>query len=205
MKIQKVKKMDLDTTTGKKPANKRKKLLIILLKILAALVIALVVFIAIVFVVDKISSKVEEGKIKPYGQSVTVDGKNMNVLIQGQGEETVVLLPGLGTGTPALDFKPLVEELSPFYRVVVIEPFGYGLSDITEKERSTENIVSEIHEALQILKIDRYILMGHSIAGIYGLDYVNKYEHEVSAFVGIDSSAPSNMVIRLLNLQYLIQ
>jgi len=167
-----------------------KKLLIILLKILAALVIAIVVFIAIVFVVDKISSKLEEGKIKPYGQSVTVDGKNMNVLIQGQGAETVVLLPGLGTGTPALDFKPLVEELSPFYKVVVIEPFGYGLSDITEKERSTENIVSEIHEALQILKIDRYILMGHSIAGIYGLDYVNKYEHEVSAFVGIDSSAP---------------
>ncbi|MFJ7920179.1 alpha/beta fold hydrolase [Lysinibacillus fusiformis] len=182
--------MDLDTSTGKKSVNKMKKLLIILLKILATLVITIVVFIAIVFVIDKISSKLETGKIKPYGQFVTVDGKNMNVLIQGQGAETVVLLPGLGTGTPALDFKPLVEELSPFYKVVVIEPFGYGLSDITEKERSTENIVGEIHEALQILKIDRYILMGHSIAGIYGLDYVNKYEHEVSAFVGIDSSAP---------------
>ncbi|MET4563520.1 pimeloyl-ACP methyl ester carboxylesterase [Lysinibacillus parviboronicapiens] len=67
----------------------------------------------------------------------------MNVLIQGQGEETVVLLPGLGTGTPALDFKPLVEELSPFYRVVVMEPFGYGLSDITEKERSTAHICDD--------------------------------------------------------------
>ncbi|WP_336636733.1 alpha/beta hydrolase [Lysinibacillus fusiformis] len=182
--------MDLDTTTNKKPANKMKKLLIILLKILTGLVITIVVFIAIVFVIDKISSKLEAGKIKPYGQSVTVDGKNMNVLIEGQGSETVVLLPGLGTGTPALDFKPLVEELSPFYKVVVIEPFGYGLSDITEKERSTENIVSEIHEALQILKIDRYILMGHSISGIYALDYVNKYENEVSAFAGIDSSVP---------------
>ncbi|MNJ75495.1 hypothetical protein D3C77_726010 [compost metagenome] len=32
--------------------------------------------------------------------------------------------------------------------------------------------------------------MGHSISGIYGLNYVNKYENEVSAFVGIDSSAP---------------
>ncbi|MBD8521516.1 alpha/beta fold hydrolase [Lysinibacillus fusiformis] len=182
--------MNFDTTTDKKPASKMKKLLIILLRILAALVITIVVFIAIVFVIDKISSKLEAGKIKPYGQSVTVDGKNMNVLIEGQGAETVVLLPGLGTGTPALDFKPLVEELSPFYKVVVIEPFGYGLSDITEKERSTGNIVSEIHEALQILKIDRYILMGHSISGIYALDYVNKYENEVSAFVGIDSSVP---------------
>ncbi|SDL84746.1 Pimeloyl-ACP methyl ester carboxylesterase [Paenibacillus jilunlii] len=191
MNIREVKKMDLDTpATGKKTASKMKKLLSFLLKVLAVLVIAIVVFLAIVFVVDKISSKSEEGKIKSYCQFVTVDGKNMNVLIQGQGQETVVLLPGLGTGTPALDFKPLVEELSPFYKVVVIEPFGYGLSDGTEKERSIGNIVSEIHEALQGLKIDRYILMGHSIAGIYGLDYVNKYEHEVSAFVGIDSSAP---------------
>jgi pimeloyl-ACP methyl ester carboxylesterase len=115
----------------------------------------------------------------------------MNVMIQGQGEETVVLLPGFGTAAPGIDFKPLVDELSPFYKVVVIEPFGYGLSDITEKERTVDNIVSELHEALQQLKIDRYILMGHSISGIYGLDYVNKYKNEVSAFVGIDSSVPA--------------
>ncbi|KQY94432.1 alpha/beta hydrolase [Paenibacillus sp. Root52] len=167
-----------------------KRPLQILLKISAVLVSLIVIFLVIVFVVDQISSKLEDGRIQPYGQYVEVDGKNMNVLIQGEGEETVVLLPGLGTGTPALDFKPLVEELAPFYKVVVIEPFGYGLSDVTKKERNLENIVDEIHEALQQLQIDRYILMGHSIAGIYGLDYVNKYEHEVSAFVGIDSSAP---------------
>ena len=74
---------------------------------------------------------------------------------------------------------------------MVIEPFGYGLSALTEKERSTENIVSEIHEALQRLQIERYILMGHSISGLYGLDYVNKYPNEVSAFVGLDSSVPT--------------
>ena len=33
--------------------------------------------------------------------------------------------------------------------------------------------------------------MGHSISGIYGIDYVNKYPNEVSAFVGIDSSVPT--------------
>ena len=73
----------------------------------------------------------------------------------------------------------------------MVEPFGYGLSDQTEKERSTANIVSEIHEALQSLHIDRYILMGHSISGIYRLDYVNKYADEVSAYVGLDSSVPA--------------
>ncbi|WP_379163758.1 alpha/beta fold hydrolase [Paenibacillus sp. sgz5001063] len=168
-----------------------RKILRIVLKFLAGLVIAIALFLAIVYVVNLISNKSEQGKIQPYGQLVPVDGKNMNVLIQGKGEETVVLLPGYGTGAPALDFKPLVEELSPFYKVVVIEPFGYGLSDRTGKERSTANIVSEIHAALQQLQIDHYTLMGHSIAGIYGLDYVNKYADEVNAFVGIDSSVPT--------------
>ncbi|WP_339314775.1 alpha/beta hydrolase [Paenibacillus sp. FSL R10-2734] len=168
-----------------------KRTLFFLLKAVVVMVIAIVVFLAIVFTVNVICNKLEKGKIESYGQLVSVDGKNMNVTIQGHGEETVVLLPGYGTAAPGIDFKPLADELSPFYKVVVIEPFGYGLSDITEKERSTENIVSEIHECLQQLNIDRYILMGHSIAGIYGLDYVNKYKNEVSAFVGIDSSVPA--------------
>ncbi|ANY66211.1 alpha/beta hydrolase [Paenibacillus sp. BIHB 4019] len=168
-----------------------KKWIRVLLKILAAIVIAIVVFMAIVFIVNKVSSKSEQGKIHAYGQLVPVDGKKMNVLIQGDGEETIVLLPGYGTAAPALDFKPLIDELSPSYKVVAVEPFGYGLSDGTDKERTTENIVNELHEALQALNIDRYILMGHSITGIYGIDYANKYTNEVTAFVGIDSSVPT--------------
>jgi len=167
------------------------KPLIFMLKAIGVIVIAIALFLAIVFIVNIVCNKFEQGKIGSYGQPVTVDGKDMNVFIQGEGEETIVLLPGYGTAAPALDFKPLIDELSPFYKVVVIEPFGYGLSDLTEKERSTENIVSEIHEALQQLQIERYILMGHSISGLYGLDYVNKYPDEVSAFVGLDSSVPT--------------
>ncbi|OAB38741.1 alpha/beta hydrolase [Paenibacillus macquariensis subsp. defensor] len=171
--------------------SKIKKVRNILLKIIGAIVIAIVLFLGIVYITNVISSKSEEKKIEPYGQHVSVDGKNMNVLIQGEGKETIVLLPGFGTATPALDFKLLIDELSPYYKVVAVEPFGYGLSDGTEKERTTENIVGEIHEALQQLNINSYMLMGHSIAGIYGIDYVSKYPNEVTAFVGIDSSVPT--------------
>ncbi|MET3942347.1 2-hydroxy-6-oxonona-2,4-dienedioate hydrolase [Paenibacillus sp. PvP094] len=160
----------------------------ILLKIIAAIAIAIVLFLSIVYITNVTSRNSEEKKIESYGQHVSVDGKNMNVFIQGEGKETIVLLPGYGTAAPALDFKLLIDELSPYYKVVAVEPFGYGLSDETEKERTTENIVSEVHEALQQLDIHQYMLMGHSIAGIYGIDYVNKYPDEVTAFVGIDSS-----------------
>jgi len=180
-------------TEEKKTGNgtKFKKMRSILLKIIAAIVIVIVLFLGIVYIMNVISTNSEKKQIEPYGQHVSVDGKNMNVLIQGDGKETIVLLPGYGTAAPALDFKLLIDELSPYYKVVAVEPFGYGLSDETEKDRTTENIVSEVHEALQQLNINRYMLMGHSITGIYGIDYVNKYPNEVIAFVGIDSSVPT--------------
>lgn len=177
----------VNTRNGKKSKKARS----ILLKIIGAIVIAIILFLGIVYISNVISSHSEAKRIEPYGHQVSVDGKNMNVYIQGEDEETIVLLPGAGTAAPALDFKLLIDELSPFYRVVAVEPFGYGLSDGTDKERTTENIVSEVHEALQQLNINRYTLMGHSIAGIYGIDYVSKYPNEVNAFVGIDSSVPT--------------
>lgn len=178
---------DKGTSRGKKA----KKVLNILLKVIAGIVIAILLFIAIVFAVNKISASSEQKRLEPYGQQVAVDGKKMNVFIQGKGEETIVLLTGFGTASPVLDFKPLIDELTPHYKVVVVEPFGYGLSDQTDKERTIANIVSEIHEALQSLKINNYTLMGHSISGIYSLAYVNQYPNEVKGFVGLDSSVPA--------------
>ncbi len=168
-----------------------KKLLKFMLIAVATVVILIVLFVATVYTVNVVASNSEKKEIQPYGQAITVDGKRMNVLIQGSGKQTIVLLPGFGTASPALDFKPLIAQLSPNYRVVVVEPFGYGLSDVTDKPRTVDNITSEIHEALQQLKINQYVLMGHSIAGIYGLDYVNKYPNEVTAFAGIDTSVPT--------------
>ena len=141
-------------------------------------------------VVNAVSTETEKDRIETYGRTVSVDGRSMNVVVSGEGDQDVVLLPGFGTASPALDFEPLVAELAQDRRVIVVEPFGYGLSDGTERARTTDNIVDEIHEALQVLEVDRYVLMGHSIAGLYAIEYANRYADEVTAFVGIDSSVP---------------
>ncbi|MEV7663025.1 alpha/beta hydrolase [Paenarthrobacter sp. NPDC089316] len=141
-------------------------------------------------VVNVVATNSESSKIESYGQRLDVDGRKINVLVTGSGLKDVVLLPGFGTSSPVLDFAPLVRDLSKDHRVIVVEPLGYGLSDGTDRERTTENIVQEVHGALQALHVNRYILMGHSIADLYGIDYVNRYPEEVSAFVGIDTSVP---------------
>ena len=167
----------------KKPV---KRVLIALTSVVAVIAVGL----ATTTVGNAVATAVEQDRIEPYGQKVTVDGHEMNVSITGDGPEDIVLLPGFGTASPVLDFEPLVTDLAKDHRVIVVEPFGYGLSDGTDRARTTDNIVTETHAALQELGIDDYVLMGHSIAGIYGIQFANRYPDEVRAFVGIDSSVP---------------
>ncbi|HEY9423720.1 MAG TPA: alpha/beta hydrolase [Microterricola sp.] len=167
-----------------------KRFLRVTLKTIGVIVAVIGLALATSAVVNVAATTAEAERIENYGHRVPVDGKEMNVVISGAGAETIVLLPGFGTAAPALDFSPLIAELATDYRVVAVEPFGYGLSDGTESARTTENIVTEVHEALQALDIDRYAVMGHSIAGIYALEYTERYRDEVTAFVGIDSSVP---------------
>jgi len=121
----------------------------------------------------------------------------MNVEIFGETNSTsiIVLLPGLGVSSPIYDFKPLAEELSKNYKIVVIEPFGYGLSDLVEEERTLENVSSEIHTAIKELGIEKYYLAASSLSGLYSLKIANDYPEELLGFIGIDITVPGQEVI----------
>lgn len=132
----------------------------------------------------------ERAGITPYGERIEISGGAVNVYRNGQPGQPIVLLSGLGTAAPALDFAPLIRELGD-YSVTVVEGFGYGYSDMSAAERSNKNISTELHEVLGKLNITQpYALAGHSIAGFYMLDYANRYPAEVSAVIGIDVTVP---------------
>ncbi|MFE4543004.1 alpha/beta fold hydrolase [Arthrobacter sp. NPDC056727] len=130
----------------------------------------------------------------PYGQRVQTSHGALNVVRtpgNGRTGQSIVLLSGLGTPAPALDFAPLIRELGDF-DVVVVEGFGYGYSDQPRVERTVENITAELHEALAKADVPKpYILGGHSIAGFYTLAYANRYRDDVAAVVGIDPTVPA--------------
>lgn len=54
----------------------------------------------------------EKGRTPPAGDLVTADGHKMSIYVTGRGENTIVLLPGLGTAAPILDFMPLAQALA---------------------------------------------------------------------------------------------
>lgn len=164
-----------------------KTLINIIKKIFFVLVAVLILSVA----THQMLTFIEKKKNPPVGQAIEVKGKHMNLCILGEGKNTIILLPGLGTAAPVMDFMPLAKELATENRVVIVEPFGYGWSDITHEERTIENEVEEIRSALQAAQISGpYILMPHSISGLYSIYYANTYPDEVAGIIGIDCTLP---------------
>ena len=130
---------------------------------------------------------------------ISIGRNKISTQLLGEGEILIVLLHGAGVLSPILEFKALSNLLAEKYKVLVIENFGYGCSDCINKERTIQNIVCEIHEIVSKFHHKQYILMGHSMSGIYSLYYSNQYPNEVIAFIGIDSSVPKQ--IDVLNTQ----
>lgn len=172
----------------KEERNMRKKIL----KIMKWAGLVLLGVIAVMIIWNFICKKAEQSKIEAaYGTVIEVNGHNMVVDIKGEDNETtIILLPGWGSPSPVLEFLPLAEELSADFRVITIEPFGYGLSDRVGTEREISVIVEELHECTQKLGCDQYYLMPHSLSGLYSLYWANTYPQEVKGFIGIDPSVP---------------
>jgi len=169
-----------------------KKILRITGKILLLLFIVFVFLVGGIFIYNKIMLASEEALIeKPIGRYVEVDGHKMNIYTEGKGKHTLIFLSGSGTAAPVLDFKSLYSLLSSDYRIVVIEKFGYGFSDVVDSERSFETILRQDREALTKAGIEGpYILCPHSMSGIEAIMWAQNYPDEVEAIVGLDMALP---------------
>ena len=159
----------------------------------AVLIIAaiIVLFLAISFVNHKIRSSNEKDLLTPLGELVEVNGHNMSIYVEGDGDKTLVFMSGGGTCSPILDFKSLYSLLSDDYKIVVVEKFGYGFSDVVDENRDIDTILSETRMALDKAEIESpYVLCPHSLSGLEALYWAQKYPQEVEAIVGLDMAVP---------------
>ena len=180
----------LKGSSGRSPRSGRRMRRVA--KILGIVALALVALVLVSASINAILTRQERSRFAPYGQRVSVDGGSLNVWRNEQAGPTMVLLSGLGTAAPALDFAPLIRQLGA-YNVFVVEGFGYGYGDMSARPRTVQNITTEIHDVLSKLGASKpYILVGHSIAGFYTLSYAHRYPQEVAAVVGIDPNVPAS-------------
>jgi pimeloyl-ACP methyl ester carboxylesterase len=134
---------------------------------------------------------IESKKLDGKHVYVDVEGKKIHCWKGGEGKHTILMLSGYGTPSPILDFKPLTNEFTKKYQVVIIEGFGYGYSDDTNKDRTLDNIDIEIHTVLNTLNIEPpYVLVAHSISGILAHYFAAKHPTEIEAMIGIEPAVP---------------
>lgn len=168
-----------------------KKILVKSLKVILIIFAIIILLVIISFVHHKICSSNEKDLLTPLGDLVEVNGHNMSIYAEGDGDTTLVFMSGSGTCSPILDFKSLYSLLSKDYKIVVIERFGYGFSDVVDENRDIDTILSETRMALDKAGIkDPYVLCPHSMSGLEALYWAQNYPEEVEAIVGLDMAVP---------------
>ena len=124
---------------------------------------------------------------------VQVKGKKMNTYISGEGESCIVFLSGSGVSFPILEYSDFVNGLAKSNKVVMIEKFGYGLSDITDENRDVDAVIEEYRAVIKQMDIHMPVsLIAHSMGFIEALRWAQLYPSEISTLIGLDPASPEH-------------
>ncbi len=125
----------------------------------------------------------------PPGEMYAVDGYKMHMYCTGSGSPTIVLDAGLGDD--AVIWAGVQPALAETTRVCAYDRAGFGWSQAGPAPRDADHIASELHGLLRQAKVDLpFVLMGHSIAGIYMRAYAAHYLEDLAGMVFVDGSTP---------------
>lgn len=102
---------------------------------------------------------------------------NLNYQRYGNIEgKTIVLLHGWGQNIDMM--KPIGDRFTKDFDIVIFDLPGFGNSSEPKEFFSCYDYVELIHKALEELKVEKPIIIGHSFGGKLGLLYASIYETE---------------------------
>lgn len=90
--------------------------------------------------------------------------------------KTIVLLHGWGQNIEMM--KPIGDRFTKDFDIVIFDLPGFGNSSEPKEFFSCYDYVELIHKALEELKVEKPIIIGHSFGGKLGLLYASIYETE---------------------------
>lgn len=127
-----------------------------------------------------------------YGQEqfVNVSGHNYHVLLKGfehRASNVPVLIFESGMGVDLGNWDKIIDSIANFAPVFVYDRAGIGKSDITYELPTPKLVSDNLHSILKKLAINPpYILIGHSLGGVYVRSFAGIYANEIAGLVFID-------------------
>lgn len=108
---------------------------------------------------------------------------------RGRGQPTVVLASGYGM--PRSTWQAVGDALAKDFTVFSVDRPGYGDQPDTKRPRDPCTIATDTREALQSAGLKPpYVLVGHSLGGLYQYAYARMYPQDVAGFVLLDPTHP---------------
>ncbi len=174
-----------------------KKALKIIGIIILVLILAAAAFLLFCFFSQRSQQKDERTVLasRGYCNMVSAGDIELNVPVFGSDspDHSIVCLPGSGDCTFAPAMKNLSDYVHGNLRYAVIERPGYGLSDNAREDMTAEYVVESSRKALASAGIEApYILMPHSLGGIYAEYWLCKYPEEVEGVLFLDTVYPGS-------------
>ncbi len=134
----------------------------------------------------------KKAKLRKDLEYVRINGHKLHIFRCGdENKPKLVFMSGSGTVAPMYDFKVLYKKLVDNYRIIVIEKFGYGYSDLYECPYDIDSVVSYQKKALEIIgEKAPYILLPHSMSGIEAIRWKQMYPDDIKTMIGLDMATP---------------
>lgn len=126
-----------------------------------------------------------KGNGPPIGSYHNVGGRRLLVYRSGSGTPSVVFLSGAGTvGLDYLNVQTLAAEVST---AVLYDRAGTGWSDPVALPRSSRQVTDELDELVRVADLPGpYVLVGHSLGGLYARHYAARFPERVAGLVLLD-------------------
>jgi pimeloyl-ACP methyl ester carboxylesterase len=123
------------------------------------------------------------------GRLYDVGGYSMHLYCTGTGSPAILLSSGLGDDfTEWAKVQPVLSQLT---RVCSYDRAGFGWSERRPGIQDAKAIASHLHQLVEIAGIQRpFVLVGHSISGIYLRYYAAHYRGDLAGLVFIDGATP---------------
>lgn len=149
-------------------------------------ILIIVILVTSGFIYEWVAARNAENSYMMPGKLVDVGGFSLHINKMGHGSTTIIFESG--SGETNLEWGDIPKQLSQYATVVTYDRAGYGWSEAAKQERSGKNIVQELHTALQKEGLHGpYILVGHSLGGMYARLFTEEYRDQVVGLVLVDA------------------
>lgn len=109
--------------------------------------------------------------------------------IHGEGEP-LILIAGLGSDSQS--WQPIVDELSQYIMLIILDNRGTGRTIPQDVETSIHQITDDCMQLAKHLGLSSFNLLGHSMGGFVALDLVVRYPYAVDKLILAATSASNS-------------